>query len=392
MPWYGRSPGQPPVTARKHYPGHYISIGDGSSRRTTYWKHISASQPNLLTLPGVQGTQLRFSWKELEPEFGVYHFGDVKASYPDTEKSIRAELWRHRQVPGNKQLMVLIEDKSFAGGGIPVPSYMNDPMYVQPTTTGGYCACRWNTYVVERWNALTAALGAALDSEPNFYGWGCTETALSMSAASRAAANYNDVAYRDALIDTLLAASDAFPTSRIFWYTNFFPTISQDYRLQEVANAIKNYQGGNHGILMGGPDILPDGTSQYEDGVFVGVSRAIPERVEPRFQEPTVLGGTWTNLPIGSYGEIELFNSMQNDSFSNSFKDRSLHTTNTPDPRLPGDVWSIGDYWTMDEEFRHGRDNLHLTHIFWNFVTSSVKWKFFPHAADVIAANPEFNV
>jgi hypothetical protein len=305
----------------------------------------------------------------------VYNFGDVKATYPDTEKSIRAELWRCEQ--NNSQLVIMIEDKSFANQGLPVPAYLNDPAYVQPTTTGGYCAVRWNSYVVERWNALTAALGEAFDSHPNLYGWACQETALSMSAGARAAAGYTDVAYRDALINTLQAASDAFPTSRVFWYMNFFPTVGQDFRIQEVADTIKTYQGGNHGILMGGPDILPDGTTQ-SDGT---VSRAIPDRVEPHFGAP----------PNGSWGELELFNSFQNDSYSFSSADRSLHTTNTPDPRLPGDVWSIGDYWTMDQQFRHARDNLHLTHIFWNYVTSSIKWKFDPHGAAVIAAYPDFN-
>ena len=112
---------------------------------------------------------------------------------------------------------------------------------------------------------------------------------------------------------------------------------------------------------MGGPDILPDEPD-------------IALRVYPRFGAP----------PIGSYGELPLFNSCQFDSYEH------VHTTNSPDPRLTG-TWAIGDYWTMDQLFRYARDTLHLNYVMWENDNAGVGYRFDPDAKAVIAANQTFN-
>jgi hypothetical protein len=344
--------------------GHYLAIGNGSARRGTYYKTVSASSPNLLTSPGIRGVQVRYKWVDLEPTAGTYNFGTVKATYPDTEMTIRADLWRCAQ--NNSRLIVMIEDKSFDGlHTVPLDLQYNtttgaNGQFEQPITTGqgsAYCAVRWNPTIISRFGQLLTALGAAFDTNPNWYAFASQETATDFTAQQRTDTGYTDVAYRDALISMLQTASLAFPRSQIFWYTNFFPSTSTDFRLQEVADTMKTFNNGDSGVVMGGPDILPDNTS-------------IATRVEPRFGVP----------PTGSYGELDLFNSMQNDSYSH------VHTTSTPDPRLPGATWTLGSTWTMDHLFRHGRDNLNLNYVIWNYWNAGTR-NYDPDGLAVIAAN-----
>jgi hypothetical protein len=353
-----------PTVVRKNVPGHYLTLGTNNGRRGTYYKQVNASNPNLLTLPGIRGVQVRYPWSALESTQGTYTFGTVKQNYNDNERTIRADLWRVRQ--NNSFLVIMVEDRTFDGTN-PMPAYMaSNPQYVQYVTTAGgsgngYTAVRWNSFVQTRFQALIQALGNAFDADPNWYAIAFQETAIGMSGTQRDDTGYTDVLYRDAIVNNLKKASDAFPTSRTFWYTNFFPTPAQDFRLEEAADTIRIYRGGNHGVIMGGPDILPDNVS-------------LNERVYPRFGAP----------PVGSWGELPLMNSMQFDSYSHD------HTTATPDPRMPGDSWTLGSRWTMDQLFRWSRDSLHLNYVMWenNLGTG---WKFNPDARNVIAANPTFN-
>jgi hypothetical protein len=379
-----------PPAARKNQPGHYLAIGNGAGngdRRGNYYKVVSGSKPDLLSTPGIRGVQLRYTWADLNPTGNTFNFGTVKATYPDTERTIRADLWRCRQSPHpNAKLIIMVEDRTFNGATIettvnPMPADMaNNSAYVRLVTTSsggtsyGYTAIRWDPVVITRWHALITALGAAFDSDPNWYGIAFQESAGGWSDADRTQTNYSDIKYRDALINQLKKASDVFPTSRIFWYTNFFPTPAQDFRLEEVADAIKVYQGGFHGVIMGGPDILPDRGYLTNDNIWA--------RCYPRYRDP----------PVGSFGELPLFCSMQLDSYAHNHV--TAATAASPDPRMPGlpvATWTLGSRWTMDHLFRFGRDYLHLNYVMWDNRVGSGN-DFEPDARLVIAANPTFNV
>jgi chitodextrinase len=361
----------PSVSARKWYPGHIVTVGNSNARRGNYWKVTTGGAANLLTLPGVRGVQIRYLWNALNPTGSTFDFGPVKETYADSERSVRADLWRCAQ--NDSQLIVMIEDKTFGNPGEnPMPADMagNDAYvrFIDTDSSGGdgYCACRWNPTVQARFQALIQAFGDAFDDHPNLYGIAFQETATGYDAAQRTATGYTNsgsnagIEYRDALIAMLKKASDALPHCQIFWYTNFFPTPSTDYRLEEVADAVKNYNGGNSGINMGGPDILPDRSE-------------LVTRVYPRFGVP----------PTGSYGELKLFNSMQFDSYAHT------HATSTPDARMPDDTWSAGSLWTMDQLFRWARDNLNLDHVMWENDTQGAQ-TFIPDATNVIGANQTF--
>lgn len=332
--------------ARKYRPGHWLAIGNGSGRRNTY--HTGSGTSDLLALPGLQGIQLRYPWIDLEPTPGVFDLTPIQTDLA-------------RCATKNSQLIVMLEDKSFAGGGHVTPTDLRGAQHSLPNDNGGYSAVRWNDTIIARWGKLIQAVGQALDAHPNFHGLAFIETAIGLNATQRQDTNYSPTKYRDAQIAQLVTASDACPTSRCFWYSNFMPNPTDDHYLQEVADTLRDYNGGNSGVLLGGPDILPDNT-------------AITTRCLPRYGSP----------PVGSFGELKLFCSMQNDSY------RHIHTT-TSDPRMPGYSWAVGTTWTMDDLFVFGRDYMKLNYIIWNFYVAAGGQEFEPDGRLVIAANPTFN-
>jgi hypothetical protein len=277
---------------RKYNPGHYIAMV----------KWDVDDHPAIIDSikPGVVGFQKRYFWHELEPSFGQYDFSQVQRDL---------DLLAGQGM----QLIVVVEDKSFKNVK-PTPSYLwND--YTLQNRAGGYTAKRWSPYVVERMNALTAAMGAHFDGHPNFEGIAVPESSLSLDLDVRKAAGYTPEKYRDALIDVLTGAAQNFPTSRIFWYMNYL--VGNQGYLADIASAVAPY-----GIVMGGPDSFPDDESHNR-------------MVYPLYDQ--------------FKGKMPLFCSVQFTSYKHLHEDTSYPTK----------------YWTMNEIFRFLRDDLHVNYILW---------------------------
>jgi hypothetical protein len=309
-----------PEGTRKYNPGHYIAM----------IKWTVDDHPAMIDSikPGVVGFVKRYYWRDLEPSFGQYDFSQVRRDL---------DLLAGQGM----QLIIVIEDKSFKNQK-PTPSYLSNE-YVLPNRMGGYTAVRWAPYVVERMNALTAAMGKQFDSHPNFEGIAIQETALSLDSDARKAAGYTPEKYRDALIDVLTDAAQNFPTSRVFWYMNFL--VGKQSYIADVALAV-----APHGVVVGGPDALPD------DGSLV-------RQAYPFYDQFN--------------GKMPLFCSMQFNSYRHLHEDASYPTK----------------YWTMGEMFRFMRDDLHVNYMFWTRKTrswpaGSYDWT---DALPVIGSNPAFN-
>ena len=101
---------------------------------------------------------------------------------------------------------------------------------------------------------MVTALGKRFDSHPAFEGVAFTETSLSLNRYDLDTHGYTPERYRDAMISTLKNAANSMPNSRVFWYMNYL-TQNQNY-LADVARAVAPL-----GVVMGGPDVLPDSYS-----------------------------------------------------------------------------------------------------------------------------------
>ncbi len=311
---------QDAVTAtgtRKYHPGHYLALMRGNDDPAV----MAASLK-----PGVKGFLKRYTWRSLEPALGNYDFSELQADLN----------WA---AANGTRLIAMIEDKTFVLER-PTPAYLD--AYTIRNRAGGYTVLRWNSYVVARQKALVTALGR-FDANPAFEGIATQETALGFDNALLDAKGYTPEKYRDAYIAVLSAAANAMPTSRVFWFMNFFPR-NQDY-IGSIASAT-----AAKGVIMGGPDVLPD------DGPLV-------TRTYPFFDQFQY------KMPL--FGQVE------------PVCYAALHET-----------WGYATkYWTMAELFRYARDDLHVDYMFWVRLpkpspSDAYDWL---DALPVIANNQTFN-
>jgi hypothetical protein len=308
---------------KKYNPGHYIEL--------LRYQTSNRQKDNYLTdtmRPGVKGVLVRYYWRDLEKSPGVYDFSAIQH-----DLNLLSGQGMH--------LIVAPEDKTFTGSQLlqPMPDYM--AKYTVRNNMGGMTAERWKPYVIDRWVKLMEAMGKRFDGNPYFEGIATHETALSIDNNVLTQRGYTPEIYRDGLIDLLKRTANAFPTSRIFWYMNFFP-MRQDY-IAQIASAVAPY-----GVAMGGPDVLPD--------------------------EPSI-----SSLAYPFYDQFEgtmpLFCAVMLDSYKHVHRTGSYPTK----------------YWTMPELFRFARDELHLNYMFWTSVSNSYTGYDTHDAYPVIERNPVIN-
>ena len=217
---------------RKFNPGHYLLVFLGSGSE--------ALRP-AINDPGFRGVQKRWTWRELEPKRGQYNF-----------QGIERDLELLRQY--DKQLVIQVVDTKFTCEGDPfLPQYMLDDAefnggVVKPAT--GKCKWlpqRWLPSYVDRHDALMSALGSRFDRRPNVEAVVGTETALSLTCNELTSLGYTPEKYFSSLQQMMRSNLEAFPTTNVIIYQNFFPCKTANLaRLIEYAGSI------GHG--MGGPD------------------------------------------------------------------------------------------------------------------------------------------
>ena len=285
---------------RKYNKGHYIALMACCDSA----KIMAASLK-----PGVKGFMKRYRWKELEPTQGNYDFSEIQADLA----------WAGAN---GKQLVVMIEDKSFRSGNPenPAPGYL--AKYTAANMGGGYTMIRWNPVVVERFKALVKAMGAKFDSHKAFEGIATQETAPSLSGTALSTNGYTPEKYRDAYIAMLTTAAAAMPTSRVFWFMNFMP--GKNEYLGSIAAAV-----APKGVLMGGPDIAPD-------------NKALQTRSYPLYDQ--------------YYGKMPLFGQVEGMVYRHEHETAGYRTK----------------YWTMTEIYKFAKTDLRLNYMFWVRLTNPV--------------------
>lgn len=303
---------------RKFNPGHYIALMRGNDSQTTMAASIK---------PGVKGFLKRYTWRELEPSEGQYNFSEMKS-----DLDFAASQGMH--------LIAMVEDKTFVKED-PAPAYLS--WLTRPNRMGGYTLARWAPKVVSRHKALLSAIGARFDGNPYFEGVATQETAPGLDKTHLDATGYTPEKYRDALIDILSHGAQQLPSSRMFWYMNYFP--QQQSYIGEVAEAV-----ASKGVVMGGPDVMPD-------------EHSLQEHTYPFYREFA--------------GKMPLFGQVEPICYHHRHADRTKPTK----------------YWTPGELFRYARDNLDVNYMFWVNYPRAAYWDSYDYydALPVISNNPAFN-
>jgi hypothetical protein len=228
---------------------HYVFFGDEREK--------IATASSFLDTKALEGAQLKYSWRQLEPEKDAYDFSMIREDLAFLTSR-------------GKKLFIQLQDVTFSPSRINVPPYLlRDPIYnggadkqyetksddEDRAVVAGWVARRWDPAVQERFQKLLFALGKEFDGR--IEGINFAETSVGFGTSGRLfPKGFSFERYPDAIITNMKALKRAFPKSVTMQYGNFMPgewrpTNDKGY-LVAVYEAAKESQVG-----MGGPDLLP---------------------------------------------------------------------------------------------------------------------------------------
>lgn len=226
---------------------HYIFVGMDRER---------LSEPGFLDHKGIEGVQVKYTWRQLEREKDHYVFDDVRTDL----RLVRAK---------GKKLFVQIQDATFELQYMPVPKYLREnPEYhggvaqqasypdgkPEQAKPYGWVARRWDRAVRERFVKLLATFGQEFDGE--IEGINLPESAIDIPyAGPLVPSGYTREGYRDALLETMTALKQAFPRSTALLYANFMS--EEDPNGKPVYLRSLYEKAADLKLAMGGPDLLP---------------------------------------------------------------------------------------------------------------------------------------
>lgn len=237
-----------------------------------------------LKTPELVGTQLKYTWKELEPKRDQYDF-----------RSIQNDLGFLKA--NGKKLFIQIQDVSFAMKNKHVPRYLlTEPEYhggvaIHYVGEGlsakpeGWIARRWDPNVARRFHKLLLELGKQFDGK--VAGLNLPETAFAYGdREDLLPEGFTYIGYRDSVIENLKVLKKAFAKSTAVQYANFMPG-------EWLPEDDKNYLSSVYaaaaeiGIGIGGPDLLP-----YKPGQMKHAYHFIPRYAE---KVPVGMAIQWNN-------------------------------------------------------------------------------------------------
>jgi len=213
------------------------------------------SEKSFLETSAFEGAQLKYTWRELEPEKDKYDFSSIRKDLTFLTSK-------------GKKLFIQLQEVSFDAkwklvpnylltaeyhGGV-APQYENDVDEDHPRIAG-WVARRWDPAVQARFQKLLAALGKEFDGK--IEGINLPETSVVFGVSGKLfPPGYTSEIYRDAIIANMKTLKRAFPRSVVIQYANFMPgewlpdndksylrTVYKEARILSVG--------------VGGPDLLP---------------------------------------------------------------------------------------------------------------------------------------
>jgi hypothetical protein len=222
------------------------------------------AETSFLTTTAFEGAQLKYTWKELEPEKDHYRFTDIRKDLDF--------LTAH-----GKKLFIQLQDVTFDTSVVNIPAYLirdttfHGGVALQFETDnhgqiipGGWVARRWDPAVRERMHKLFDTLGKEFDG--GIEGINLPETSVTFGENPKSfPRGFTCDLYRDAIIANMKALRKAFVKSVTLLYANFMPgewLPSEDRAyLRSIFRCATET-----GIGLGGPDLLPYKKGQMNNG------------------------------------------------------------------------------------------------------------------------------
>ena len=242
-----------------------------------------AAAAAILERTDIAGAQVVYNWRALEPAKGEYDFAAIERDLEQTGKL-------------NKKLFIQVQDRFFSPEARNIPDYVLEgaeyggglvPQLDNPgegkAEAYGWATMQWNSAVRARYQALLKALATRFDGK--VYGINLPETAIDIDMKADKT-GFSCDAYFAAELENLTAAREAFASSKVIQYVNFWPCEwenDHNYmgRLFERAAAT--------GIGLGGPDIVPYRKGQMKNSYpFFNQYKGKLDFVGMAVQEPTL--------------------------------------------------------------------------------------------------------
>jgi hypothetical protein len=214
-------------------------------------------ETSFLETPAFAGAQLKYTWRELEPERDHYDFSALQKD------------WEFLKSKG-KRLFVQLQETSFDAKNRLVPDYLlQDPQFhggadkqynienddESKAEIGGWVARRWDAAVRTRFHKLLFALGKAFDGK--IEGINLPETAVEFGMSGKLfPKGFTPAIYRDATLLNMTALKKAFPKSVVMQYANFMPSEWLPENNKGYLNSVYAH-AKRLKIGVGGPDLMP---------------------------------------------------------------------------------------------------------------------------------------
>lgn len=224
---------------------HYVFVGQDRER---------IHDAHFLETPALEGAQVAYSWRQLEPGKDEYDFSEIREDLAFLAAR-------------GKKLFVQFQDVTFDSMRVGVPKYLlSDPQYHGGANRQkqGWAARRWDPAVQARLYKLFDALGREFDGR--IEGINLAETSVEFEGIGRPLpGGFTYESYRDAIIANLQALKRAFPKSVALQYGNFMPgewRPSPDDNKGYLEAVYAAARAAHVGV--GGPDLLPHRPGQLK--------------------------------------------------------------------------------------------------------------------------------
>jgi hypothetical protein len=213
------------------------------------------SEKSFLDTAAFEGAQLKYTWRELEPEKDHYEFSSIRkdlAFLTSKGKKLFIQLQEVSFDPKRKLVPDYLQTPEYHGGV--APQYDNDVDEQHPRIAG-WVARRWDPAVQARFHKLLDALGKEFDGK--IEGINLPETSVVFGETGKLfPEGYSPEIYRDAIITNMKALKRAFPRSVVMQYANFMPgEWLPENDKSYLRTVYKEAKALNVGVA--GPDLLP---------------------------------------------------------------------------------------------------------------------------------------
>jgi hypothetical protein len=223
-----------------------------------------STQPFLSS--AAEGAQLKYTWRELEPEKGRYDFSAIRADLAFLRAHGKKLFLQIQDVSFDARIVnvpgYLQKDPTYQGGA--APQYVYDEGHEDRAKPAGWVARRWDPRVRRRFELLLQALGKEFDGEVE--GVNLPETSVDFGETGRLfPSGFTFQRYRDGVIANMASLKRAFPRSVTMQYANFMPGEWLPWKDKSYLESV--YRSARAlGVGVGGPDLLPYRKGQMNHG------------------------------------------------------------------------------------------------------------------------------